>query len=463
MTTHIKPKLLSNYMAVMFETSSIFTEKKEMSPENALLIGRAIGRSFKHVTIGTDANPSSGMIKNSVVTGLLSVGVDVKDVGIAPAPAVALSSSSHCDCIIMVGEPDEQGMISGIDIMGPDGAALSPEEIKQLMKIAESERRLPDYKGVGTLQYYDSVISDYIHSALERHSKCDDSPVVLDCGCGCTALCAPQILAALGADLTTINAQSDTKHSSRPPGVKENDLSVLARIVVSNAGSIGIALNGNGTRLALIDEGGNYVEPDQIIALVLLYLKPASLVIPVNISAVVDDALSNLIGEGINTPHKAHSEHHIIRTDDDLESVVRVMKENNMDVGALSDGTLIFSDISMCPDAVNTAAILTKMSGSNSIRNLLSSFPKYTVLKDSIRHTGNQDMFAKKLTEKLKEVDTEEVWQVDGWRVDMNYGWFTVSRNKSNPERIDITAESKDRAYAVSMMELAKEIVHGCV
>ena len=433
----------------------------EMAPERALLLGRMIGRSFKNVSIGMDSNPSSTMIKNSLMTGLLSAGAHIKDLGVIPTPAMVLSSSSGC--MIAVGEPNEQGVLSGIRLMYPDGSMFTLDQIKQIIRAADGDRRLPGYKDVGILHHSDSAIRNYIDAMIKRHASCNESPVILDCGCGCTSLCTPQILASLGADLVTIDAQPDMKYCSRPPGIEEADLSILSGMVKGNVGNIGIALNGDGTRLALIDESGNYVRPDRVLSLILLYLKPTSLVIPVNMSSVVNDALNDLIGDGISTPYKAHSERVVIRTDNDLDSIIAAMKENNAEIGALGNGTIIYSDVGMCPDAINTAAILSKMAGENSIKNLLGSFPKYLVLNDSVRLSGNPDLFGRKLSEKLSELDTEEIWQIDGWRVEMTNGWFTVSSNNKDPGRIDITAESKDRAYAVSMMELAKDIVRECI
>jgi Phosphomannomutase len=462
MGINIKSNVLSNYMATMPDSNSIYAEDKEMTPEKALRIGRMIGCSFKAVSIGMDANPSSKMIKNSVISGLISMGADVKDMGMTP-DAVISSIIPDSECIVTISEPNEQGAISKVNIFNPDGSVFTKEQTRQLIKVGESEQRMPNYKDVGALSQCNSAIEEYIDMMVKRHGVCAETPVILDCGCGCTSLCAPHILSAMNADLTTINAQVGTKFSSRPPGVEEDYLQTLINTVSCNIGSIGIALNGNGTRFALIDEEGKYVNPELTISLILLYLRPSSLVVPINTSAVIDDAFYDIIGEGLNTPSKTQVEHRIYRTNNDLEHITQMMREKNAEIGVLDDGTMIFSDISMCPDAINAAAILTKMSGENSIKNLLASFPKYVLLRESIQHTGNPDVFGKKLTEKLIGLNEEGVWQADGWRTDMDHGRFTISRNNEFGKLIEITAESKDRAYAVSMMELAKEIVHSCM
>jgi phosphoglucosamine mutase len=429
----------------------------DMTVQKALMIGRMIGRSYGAVCIGSDTNPSSRMIKNSLISGLLSAGADVNDADLAPAPAVALASRSS-DCMLMVGEPNEQGVVSKIYIMNSDGSVFTKEQLRQIIMIGKSDKPLPGYKNIGKLRFCDSVAEDYNRMVCEKHEGRIDAPVILDCGCGCTSLCAPQILASLGADLTTVNAQHDPRYCPRPPGVSAHDVNDLIEFVRVEQGSIGIALNGDGTRLALVDEKGSYIDPENILALLLIYLRPSSIVVPFNASAVIDDAFRGLIGNSVVTGAPVRGGRRIIRAENDLESITAAIKKNDAEMGALTDGAFIFPDVTLCPDAINAAVVLAKMSKDNSIRRLLASFPKYIVLKDSIYSPDNIEFFNRKLGEKLKEFDPEQVWEVSGGRVGMSGGWFAISRNAENPEYIDVIAEAKDRAYAVSMMELAKRI-----
>ncbi|MCL1810948.1 MAG: hypothetical protein FWG41_01830 [Methanomassiliicoccaceae archaeon] len=434
----------------------------DMTAEKALRIGRMIGRSCKTVCVGSDTNQSSRMIKNALISGLLSAGAYVNDADIAPAPAVALASKGS-DCMLMVGEPNEHGVISRIYIMNSDGSIFTKEHLQQMVVAGRTDTPLPGYKDVGGLRICDTVADDYNKMISGKYGKGIETPVILDCGGGCTSVCAPQILASIGADLTTVNAQSDPRYSPRPPGIGPNDVSILAEIVDMDLGSIGIALNGDGTRLALVDERGKYVDPANVLALLIIYLKPPSLVIPFNASAVVEDAFRDLIGEGVSTDAHARHGRKIIWADENLESITATIKETDAEMGAMTDGTFIFPDVTLCPDAINAAVILTKMSRENSISNLLASFPRYITLKESIYGPSDDELFRKKLRDMLKEIDTEETWEIEGRRVCVPGGWFAISRNPDDPEYIDVIAESKDKAHAVSMMELAKDIARDCL
>jgi len=434
----------------------------DMTAEKAIRIGRMIGRSYKTACIGSDTNPSSRMIKNALISGLLSTGACVEDADIAPAPAVALASKSS-ECMLMVVEPNEQGIISKIYIMNSDGSVFTKEQLRQMIMDGMADKPLPEYKDVGKLRLCDSVDEDYNRVISEKYGKGIDVPIILDCGCGCTSVCAPQIMASIGADLMTINAQHDPRYSPRPPGVSAHDVSSLAELVNLELGSIGIAFNGDGTRLALIDEKGSYVEPENVLALLLMYLKPQTLVVPSNASAVVDDAFRGIIGEGVHSDSKPRSGRRIIRADDNLESVTAAIKKNGAEMGAMTDGTFIFPDVTLCPDAINAAVILAKMSRENSISNLLSSFPKYIVLRDSIYSPGSAEVFNRKFNDRMKEFDETEIWEIDCGRVGMSGGWFAISRTTDKSEYINVIAEAKDKAYAVSMMEFAKGIVRDCL
>lgn len=447
-------------MATVLPSTLRLTAEMDMTPEKALLAGKTIGRIHRSVTVGVGANPSSMMICNAMISGLLSTGADVTYSGIAPAPAVALSSGGS-SCFAVIGSPDSYGMISKIDVYNPDGSAFSDEQVRHLVRISKEDFTRPTYKSLGNMRTCDSTIEKY-NNTISSNYKNIDCPVILDCGCGSASLCAPRILASVGADVISINSQLDGSYFPRSPGVGKGDVTVLSEMVTDHIGSIGLALNGDGTRLALIDEGGTFVSEEEMLALVLLYLRPTKIAIPVNSSSLIDDAFWGRIGKGISTTRDFPEGREIVRSESSVESMSAAIRENKADIGSMNDSRFIFPRLTLCPDAINTAVLISEISGANSIRDIIQSFPKYITLSDVVRYTGNFDVFSKKVSDKLKDLSLGEVIHADGWRVEMEQGWFIITR-KADPDYIDITAESKDKAYAVTMMELAKSIVYDCV
>lgn len=447
----------------MAEPDLAAASNSDITPELALGIGSAIGTSYRNVIVGVSNGNENRMIADAAISGLLSAGADVADSGIVPLPALAFAAGDY-DCAIYVGRSEESENSVRIVILGKDGSILGEEQRKQIVKDAVADQKLPDYKGVGKIRPADSVVKDYNRAVSEIYKGKVDVPVITDCGYGSASVSLPDILLRAGAEAITINALSGTAASGRTLYPGKEGVSGLIEAMRSDLGSIGIALNGDGTRLALVDEGKNYIDPENVLALLLLYLRPDRVVVPVDASIVVDDAFHGLVGEGVSTRAEfGGSERRIFRSEDTLEAVIASVKENTADLGALKDGSFVFPSLSLCPDAINAALLLTRMSAENSIRNLLSSFPKYIVLKESIHYTGNHEAFGRRLNEKLNGLENADVYRINGWRVGMESGWFTISRSSDDPEHIEITAEARDKAYVVSMMELAKKTVRDCI
>ncbi|MDR3206378.1 MAG: hypothetical protein LBT41_04730 [Candidatus Methanoplasma sp.] len=425
------------------------TKGAGFTPCRALEIGRNIGREHRAVAVASAAGNGCAVIRDAIASGLTSAGCSVLDAGAVPLPA-AICASDAVDCTVYVSGASEES----VSVLGKDG---SPASIRHDRREA-AEEPLPDYKGVGRIRRADDAVRRYVSKIAAAFPERADAPVILDCGCGCTSVCGPALLAEMGADVTSVNAHQGAPRISSEIG--KEDAATLRSMIGRDRGSIGVAFNGDGTKLALVDEGGGFVDPEYVLALIMLYVRPSKVVVPVNASAVVDDAFHGLIGEGVSTrPMFGGEKRRTIRSKDTLASVTETLLESGADLGVLRDGTLILPRASMCPDAMNEAAILTRMSAENSIRNLLASFPRYAVLSDRMHHAGNREMFSRKLVDRLSAIEGADVSSIDGWRVDMGGGWFSVAWGKNDRECIDISAESRDKAYAVSMMEFAKSIV----
>ncbi len=431
-----------------------------MTPEEVMKFGKVFGGPGMSVVIGRDCNPASIMMMNAFAAGLLSVGADVWDAGIMPTPAVAYASRDH-DFFVMVGMPDKIDDLPKGRIFNKDGSPFSRDSLRDLIRrYNDDDFHLQTYEKTGTVHQMNRVAQGYIEFISKSH-KSHKTPVILDCGCGSTSLCAPQILARMECYLTCIHGQLDEDFKPRPSGISNSDIASTNELVASNTGCIGIALNGDGTRLALIDEAGRYVSLEEMLALILLHLKPSVLVLPVNMSALVDDAFYGKIGDEPNL--KQDESRKIIRTDGTLESTSNTLKKEGTGLGITNDGGFVFSESLLCPDAIHASMILCEISSKNSIREMISLFPKYIVINDVVHYSGNREVFGKKIGEKLANIECDSVYSIKGWRVSMKNGWFTISFDDDTPDYVSIVSESRDKAYAISMMEMAKGLVLRCV
>ncbi|MGI5964708.1 MAG: hypothetical protein ACOX8L_02495 [Candidatus Methanomethylophilaceae archaeon] len=420
-----------------------------MTPEKALSAGRAVGTSYKKVSVGMDLSRSSKMIRDAFISGLMSVGSEVLDLGYVPSPAGALASSGM-DCYAMIGSPDVHGVVSGITLRNADGSEFGEEQMKTIEKYSEAFTPLPGYLSVSSMKRDDSVSVRYIKKLVSVCGEIDCS-VVVDCGCNSTSFVAPQILTAAGADVVSINSHPDRSYQPRFSGIEVSEAKDVQTAVKTIPGSIGILLNGDGTRVALVDEDGEYVSGNNLLALLVKYMKPKDIVIPIDVSASVDRAFWD--GE------KETEDRRIVKCEPDPVALCSTMKAEKIEFGALGNGSIILPGMTLCPDGVMAAAIISKYAGSNSLSDALDDMEGYITETAKIHFTGGYEALWRNIAESVKELDYTDVVHVKGWRVDMEHGWFLISFPDSEGI-INIKAEARDKAYAVGLLEIAKEIVN---
>ncbi len=424
------------------------TVESAMTPEKALHAGRAVGTNYNKVTVGMNLDQNSGMMRNAFISGLLSVGSKVFDAGYVPAPAAVLSAS-RSDCCAMIGEPNIYGVVSGISLRNPDGSIFSDQQLKILEKY-DVNTPLPGYESIGLIRRSDTIVNNYLEKFLDACGEID-CPVVIDCGCGSTSLIAPQALAAAGADIISLNSHPDRTYYPRFLGVELPEAKDVQSYVMNMPGSIGILLNGDGTRMALIDETARYVTGSQMLALLVKFIEPTKLVVPVDMSSIVDLAFWNGLPE--------NEDRKIVRCESDLGSLADTMREEKADFGALSDGTIILPGMTKCPDGMFTAAMLAKYASTNSLSGILDAMPPYYTDEARIHCTGSMEALGRKISNAIDDVDYIGYVHSKGWRVDMDNGWFLL--NYPDQDGImHIKIESDDKAYAAGLLELAKDIVN---
>lgn len=438
----------------------VSTAEKNLNPEDALFAGVRFGLQYHSVTVIRDSDPSSEMVAKALISGLLSAGAEVIDAGKIPVPEAHVTLGPKCDLLLSVGNPDRDGCTSGITAYSTDGSPLTREELFNVLK--ESEPQLPDYKHLGRLIRTTDLDEAYIEY-VKSFNLSSQGYVILDCGCGCTSSCAPRLLECLGADVVAFNTHDAKGKLPRAPGLNKTNLMHIANFVNANIGSIGMAFNSDGTRIALIDESGKYVPGDRLLALMLMYYEPQVAVVPFDSPYVIEEAFKNPLGMKDRSENPAVNRR-LIRANGDIESIVRAMKDNDAEFGALADGTFIFSRMGYCPDALFAAAILSELAGKRSLRNILESIPVYSNRTLRIEYDGNMTLFSNRLRERLKNYDIPDVeFSGIAWKVILKHGSYTIKPSENDPEKLVVFAESSDVVYLITMLEQAKDIVNFCI
>ncbi len=329
-----------------------------MSGETALRLGQAAGLMFvrgahRHqVVIGKDTRLSGYMIEPALVAGFIAAGMDVTLVGPLPTPAIAmLTRSLRADLGVMISASHNTYEDNGIKLFGPDGFKLSDEtemEIEALMD-ADRSARLAAPDRLGRASRLNDSGGRYIEAAkatFPRGTTLDGLKIVVDCANGAGYRVAPTVLWELGATIVQVGVEPDGFNINRGCGSTVPEF--LRSKVVEHKADLGIALDGDADRLLLVDERGELVDGDQILALIARSWRRTGRLQGAGVVATVMSNLGlerYLAKEGL----KLH------RTKVGDRYVVEHMRAHGINIGGEQSGHVIMSDFATTGDGLVAA------------------------------------------------------------------------------------------------------------
>ena len=247
-----------------------------MTAAIAMKVGQAAGTYFlrgdhRHrVVIGKDTRLSGYMLENAMTAGFTSVGMDVVLLGPMPTPAVALlTREMRADVGVMISASHNPFEDNGIKLFGPDGFKLSDEAELAIETMIEQDMPLAEAADVGRARRIEDARGRYIHAvkaSLPHNVRLDGLRIVVDCANGAAYHVAPSALWELGAEVIAIGVEPNGKNINA--GVGSTHLDALKARVREVRADIGIALDGDADRLIVVDEKGQTVDGDQIMALI---------------------------------------------------------------------------------------------------------------------------------------------------------------------------------------------------
>jgi len=249
-----------------------------MDPQTALAVGRAVALYFDprggplgaHVVIGQDTRISGDMLAQAVAAGVCAAGMDVVLLGVMPTPGIArLAAASGAAAGIVISASHNPYEDNGIKIFDGSGFKLSDaaeSEIENLILNGNVGGKGPSGR-IGRVKKMPDAGGQYLKFLLEAVPglSLDGMTIVLDCGNGATHAVAPELFRRLGARVTPMFCD--------PDGVNINDQcgsqypQQMARVVVAQGADLGLAFDGDGDRLIVVDETGQVLSGDQIMAI----------------------------------------------------------------------------------------------------------------------------------------------------------------------------------------------------
>ena len=366
-----------------------------MTAAIAMKVGQAAGTHFlrgKHrhrVVIGKDTRLSGYMLENALVAGFTSVGMDVVLLGPMPTPGVALLTRElRADVGVMISASHNPYMDNGIKLFGPDGFKLSDADELAIEAMIGADLPLAPAAEIGRARRIDDARGRYIHAvkaSLPDDIRLDGLKIVVDCANGAAYQVAPSAVWELGAEVIAIGVN--------PNGININDncgsthLDLIKETVVASGAHIGLALDGDADRLIVVDERGQTVDGDQLMALIGTQLAARG---ALRGGGVVATVMSNLglerylQAQGLTLERTKVGDRHVLEK----------MKAEGFNVGGEQSGHMILLDHATTGDgtiaALQVLAALVKSGKAAS--ELLHLFDPVPQLLKNVRFAGGKPL-----------------------------------------------------------------------
>ncbi len=357
----------------LFGTDGIRGKANEfpMTPDVVMRVGQAMGyllRSSPHtrlgsprkVVIGKDTRLSGYMVEQALTSGLNSMGVNVQLVGPLPTPGIGfLARNMRADAGIVISASHNAYLDNGIKIFGPDGFKISDKmerEIERLVLEEDLNALLPESSEIGRSKRIDDAGGRYVvyaKSTFPLEHTLDGLRVVLDCANGAAYKVAPAVFQELGAEVILLGNNPNGTNINDEYGALYPDK--VAEGVRTYRADVGISLDGDADRVVMVDEKGEIVNGDHILAICALALKARGK-LPHN--SVVATQMSNY---GLDQLMR-DNDIQVFRTDVGDKYVVEKMRSGGYMLGGEQSGHIIFLEHSTtgdgCIAALNVLAVM---------------------------------------------------------------------------------------------------------
>jgi phosphoglucosamine mutase len=429
----------------------------ELNPMLLAKIGVAVVTysKAKKIIIGRDTRVSGLVFENALVSGLLAGGANVNCLGIVPTPVLAyLTKKLKFDVGLMVTASHNPPNYNGIKIFNNDGMSYDEKSQTEIEKIIEQEEfEWTNWRNIGKAQFLDEG-HQYIKMVQKKAKFDQEWYVVVDPGCGATYKTALEVFKKLKCKMMAINAQPDGFFPSRSPEPNAETLEPLAKIVHELGADAGIAYDGDGDRVAFVDEKGNFVDFDQLLAAYAGYVtkrtKGGTIVTNVEASMCIEEMVEQHGGK-------------IIRTKVGDVYIAEAIRQSKAVFGGEPCGAWIHPHINYCPDGILTSVLLLKALETENMKlsEFISKVPVFEVLRENISCQNDKKYeVVENAKARLKSIFPEykQFSTVDGIRLTLNDGWVLIRASGTEP-LIRVTVEGKSLKIANKIMERVKTLV----
>ena len=328
------------------------------------------------VVIGKDTRLSGYMLEPALTAGFIAAGADVILLGPIPTPAVSfITRSLRSDLGVVISASHNPYYDNGIKFFNANGFKISPHDEIQISSLFHKEQKLASTESMGKAKRLDDAAGRYIEfvkSSFPKNLSLSGMKIVIDTANGAAYKIAPKILWELGAEIIKIGAEPDGLNINK--GCGATDLALLQKTVVEKGADIGIALDGDADRIIVVDEKGEVLDGDYVLAVIATSLKESGALRSTSVVAtkVSNTGLEKYL-ESIGLI--------LVRCDIGDKYVLEKMLEVNSNIGGEKSGHIIPIDYASTGDGlVSALQVLSylKRTGvlASSIKRLYESYPQ---------------------------------------------------------------------------------------
>ncbi len=430
---------------------------ESLTPEVIVKFVSAFGQRLevKKVVVGGDSRVSSRFVRPLVKSTLLACGCDVVDIGITATPTVQIITEKlKAGGGIAITASHNPIEWNGLKFVGPNGLFLPEREVYSLFQEADSRRRTyAAWDELGNESFYDKAAEDHLSliynlpyidvKAIQKKKF----KVALDCVNGAGGTIVPKLLEKLGCEVVGLNVEPTGVFGHTPEPVPQNLVDLAVKVKETKA-DLGLAVDPDVDRLAIISNDGNPLGEEYTLALAVKFLlskKLGYVVVNLSTSRVIDD-----IAQYYNVL--------LFKTKVGEIHVAQRMKEVEAVIGGEGNGGVILPEVHLGRDApVGIALVLQALAEfDGTITQLKQTLPQYYILKDKV---GIRDINAEEVIEHFAEKFRDEQLDLtDGLRIDRADSWIHLRKSNTEPiVRVIVEARTPEISWRI-LQEVKEEV-----
>jgi phosphomannomutase len=421
--------------------------------------GAASNGPRPRVVLGRDARTSGPMFARAATAGLMSVGVDVLDLGVVPTPTVQMAvEHHHAGAGLILTASHNPIEWNALKFVGPDGIFLDAAAGERVRSLADTGPQRAGWDGIGEVREDPEAVSRHLDAIL-RLPVIDVTAiqrrrfhVALDCVRGAGSVAMLPLLERLGCRVSGINLEPDGRFPRAPEPLPEN-LGELGRLVRESGADLGLAVDPDVDRLAVVDETGRAIGEDYTLAFAVravldrrsIPAKSPTVVVNLSTSLVVEDA-ARAAGASVHRAPVGEA------------NVARAIRDHGAAIGGEGNGGVMFPALHLGRDApLGVALILHLVATSGvTIAGMVEAAPRYSIVKAKGPRGAELAPLYDRLRRRFADAAVDDR---DGLRLSWTDRWLHIRPSGTEPI-VRLIAEAPTAAEAEALVAAGRELLH---